>query len=438
MKKKKRKKKKKSSVRHTRAVKRALVKQPIAPPPDEEIKNRFAEILLPAIDAQKEFVKKLGLRSRSLTLRVMVAIVVSVIWRQLPGGGSEISRLLVSEGLLWVVVMKVSQQAISERLRTFPPIIFLRIFQSILPVLRKRWQERDRPLPPPLAWATKKYKKVLSVDGSTLDALERRVGLLRGQEKHPLAGKMMGLLDLSSWLPYWIWYEEKPTTSEQNFWTRILLAVPKGALLLFDLGFTNFGRFADLTQKGVTFITRAKSNLSFDVEKVLFKSQNLVDLVIWIGEGKTRQRVRLIKACYKGQWHSYITNELDPDELPAAYVVALYYQRWTIEDAYNIVKRLLGLAYFWNGSQNGVQLQLWATWIIYAILVDMTDDVAQLLGKRFLDISIERVFKSLYYFAQALERGEANDPIDYLAKNAKWLGIIKSRRRRARDQVWFW
>ncbi len=122
----------------------------------------------------------------------------------------------------------------------------------------------------------------MAADGSTLDALERRVGLLRDRESHPLAGKMMGLLDLCSWLPYRIWYEEKATTSDQNFWNRILAVVPKGALLVLDLGFTNFVMFAKLTVMEVTFLTRAKSNLKFKVGKVLFKSDKLVDLVVWM------------------------------------------------------------------------------------------------------------------------------------------------------------
>ncbi len=42
-----------------------------------------------------------------------------------------------------------------------------------------------------------------------------------------------------------------------------------------------------------------------------------------------------------------------------------------------MVKRLLGLAYFWVGSANGVQFQLWATWLLYAVLVDLTDAVAE-------------------------------------------------------------
>lgn len=76
------------------------------------------------------------------------------------------------------------------------------------------------------------------------------------------------------------------------------------------------------------------------------------DLIVWMVQGDDRQLVRLIEVLYRGRWYRYLTNELDPSRLPAAYVAGLYWQRWRIEDAYQIVKRLLGLAYFWCGSQN--------------------------------------------------------------------------------------
>lgn len=423
------KKKGKSTVRHTRAIQRDRSKRPVVAPPDEKIQQRLAGLLLPAIEAQKEFYKKLGLRSRILPLSVMVAIVVSIIWRQLGSGGSEVSRLLRSEGLLWVSTLMVSQQAISERLRTFPPVLLWRLLLHILPVLHERWQTRQRPLPPVLAWAQERYTAVLAADGSTLDALVRKVGLLRDCEKHPLAGKMVAVLDLCSWLPRVIWFEEDAQASDQRFWLRILEAVPAGALLIVDLGFTNFKMYAQMTT--VTFITRAKSNLSFQVKKVYLRTPQVQDLLVWIGAGEDRQLVRLVKVRYRGKWYRYLTDELDPAVLPALYVAALYRQRWRIEDAYNVVKRLLGLAYFWNGSQYGVQLQVWATWILYVVLVDLTDSVAEALGRPFVDISMEMVYRSLYYFSQALRRGEATDPVAHLAANATWLGIVKRPRKRS-------
>ena len=323
----------------------------------------------------------------------------------------------------------VSQQAISERLRTFLPMLFLRILLHILPGLHERWGARQRPLPPVLGWAQERYTAVLAADGSTLDALVRKVGLLRDYEKRPLAGKMMAVLDLCSWLPRVIWFEEDAQASDQRFWPRILQAVPAGALLILDLGFTNFKMYAQMTT--ATFITRAKSNLCFQVKKVYLRTSQVEDLLVWIGTGADRQLVRLIKVRYRGKWYRYLTNELDPNVLPAPYVAALYRQSWRIEDAYDVVKRLLGLAYFWNGSQYGVQLQVWATWILYAILVDLTDAVAEVLGRPFVDISMEMVYRSLYYFGQALRRGEATAPVAYLAANAIWLGIIKRPRKRS-------
>ena len=89
----------------------------------------------------------------------------------------------------------------------------------------------------------------------------------------------------------------------------------------------------------------------------------------------------------------------------------------------------MGLAYFWTGSENGVCLQLWATWLLYVVLVDLTDAVAEALNQPFAALSLEMVFRSLYHFTQAYHRGEASNVVVYLAANAKWLGIIKRKRK---------
>ena len=47
------------------------------------------------------------------------------------------------------------------------------------------------------------------------------------------------------------------------------------------------------------------------------------------------------------------------------------------EETFNTLKRLLGLSYLWTGSINGIQLQLWATWLFYVVLIDLADRVAE-------------------------------------------------------------
>ncbi|MBM3150905.1 MAG: IS4 family transposase [Chloroflexi bacterium] len=419
-----------SSVRHTRAIQRDRTKHPIPAPTDENIQKRLTEIVHPATLAQVAYFRRLGLPERTLSLVVMVAFVLDMIWRQI-GGVSEMVRLVQTESVLWVSPRKVSQQAFSQRLMSLPAELFLNILLSVLPRMQQRWSERKRPVPPEIAWALERYSEVQAVDGSTLDALIRKIGLLKGLSQNPLAGKITGLLNLASRLPSQIWYESDPQAHDQRFWPQILAALKANSLLILDMGYINFAMFAQLTLAQVKFITRAKSNLAYVFECAILNTPRVRDSLVWIGTDEDRQLVRLVEVLYAGKWYRYLSNELDPERLPTAYLVALYWQRWRIEDAYAIVKRLLGLAYFWCGAQNAVEMQVWATWLLYVVLVDLIDAVAEALNQPFAAISIEMVYRSLYFFTQSHARGEAKDVVAYLAANTKLFGIVKRKRKGA-------
>jgi hypothetical protein len=423
---------KKSSVRHTRAIQRDRTKRPNSAPPDEQIEARLIELIHPATYAQVATFHALGLRERILTLPVMMAFVLSLIWRQL-GSVSEAVRVLQQEGMLWASPQQVTQPAIEQRLRGLPPLLFQRVLLDLLPRMHQRWRTRTRPVAPALQWAERHFTAVLALDGSTLDGLLRKVGLLRDGEGPVLAGRMAALLDVVSQLPRDLWYEEDQHAHDQRFWERVLSSLTHGMLLIFDLGFLNYARFDQLTEQGVFFLTRTTSNLAARTEQVLRAREDLRDRLVWVGSGTAsccHHLLRLVEVRYQGKWYRYLTNVVDPPMLPTEYVVALYWQRWRIEDAFNIVKRLLGLAYFWTGSINGVQTQVWATWIIYAVLVDLTDAVAEALRKPFRAVSIEMVYRGLYHFTQAYHRGDATDPVAYLAAKAQSLGILKRKRKK--------
>jgi len=129
-------------------------------------------------------------------------------------------------------------------------------------------------------------------------------------------------------------------------------------------------------------------------------------------------------------WYSYITSVLDPVVLPPYVVADLYRRRWRIEEAFNTVKRLLGLSYLWTGSINGVKLQVWATWLFYAILVDLGDAVADELALPFDRISLEMLYRGLYHFTVAYNKGKATDTVKYFAAPENQdLGVVKSLRK---------
>jgi hypothetical protein len=88
----------------------------------------------------------MGLRERTLTLPVMMALLLSAVWRQI-AAVSELARLIRDEAVLWEEPKKVSQQGLSDRFNTLPAILFLNVLNLLLPLMQQRWQERERPLP---------------------------------------------------------------------------------------------------------------------------------------------------------------------------------------------------------------------------------------------------------------------------------------------------
>src|SRR3954470_23465654 len=156
-----------SAVRHTRAIQRDRRQRPTVAPPDPALEQRLTELVHPATLAQVAAYQARGLRERVLTLPVMMAFVLSLIWRQM-AGVSETVRVLAREGLLWVAPRRVSQQAASARLQSLPADLFARVFAALLPAILARWQTRQRPLAPALAWAQTQFSGLWSLDGSTL------------------------------------------------------------------------------------------------------------------------------------------------------------------------------------------------------------------------------------------------------------------------------
>lgn len=392
------------------------------------VEARLKELLSPAVLGQWWYGRLLGLRDRLLTLPVMVSLTLTLLWRQVPSV-CELARLLAREELLWSPRLEVSQQALSKRLLTFPYEVFQRILESLLPRLKQRWQARQRPLPVSIGKARAHFERVLSVDGSTLEALFRKLKSLEEVAASTLAGKFATVIDLASRLPEWVWFTEQARAHDTGFQPQILRFTRPLDLWIFDRGFYDFGFFSQLIAKGAALITRAKSNLVFEVTTVLVTTARVRDRLITVAG--CPYPLRLIEVLGGTTWYRYLTSVTDPAVLPTAVVVDLYRRRWRIEEAFFIVKRLLNLSYLWTGSVNGVLLQVWSTWLFYAVLIDLGDAVAEELQLPFDRISLEMVFRGLYHFSRAYERGEAEDPVKYLAAPENQdLGVVKRLRRK--------
>jgi Transposase DDE domain len=240
------------------------------------------------------------------------------------------------------------------------------------------------------------------------------------------------LLDAVRHLPVKVWYSPNSLSHDHNYWGLIKSQLAAGDLLLFDLGYVDYTLYAELSADEVNFLTRAKSNTHYKVVAQLASSETAHDYIVQLGRGETKcpRRMRLIEVKVGAQWYRYISNVLDPAVLSASDVVELYGCRWSIESAFGLVKRLLGMSYFYSESENAVQLQVWLSWLAYSIMVDLSDEVAAALGLAYERISVTMVYRGLYHYARSYADDPSLELVSYLVNHAKVLGLIKHLRHK--------
>ncbi len=247
----------------------------------------------------------------------------------------------------------------------------------------------------------------------------------------------MMVVEMFSHHPVKVWYSDNPRNNDRLWCQELLEHLPIKGLLIFDMGFFKFTWFDQFTESEKYFITRLREKTAFKVEKTLSLGLYFQDQIISMGEYRSnpcKHKVRMVSVLWGKTWYYYITNVVDPQMLSAQQVCDLYRRRWSIEDAFRITKRLLGLSYLWVGGRNGVQIQLFATWIFYLVLNDLCIEVAIALNQPKEVISVEMVFRSIGHFYVDNIEGKTDNLVNYLVENFELFGLVKKERFRHRER----
>jgi DDE family transposase len=423
---------------HTEFRHRSQVPMPAV----KEVEQRLLDVLSPALLAPRQLERRdpqqpqrlIRMRQRLLTRPVIVAIMVSLVWRRVPSI-AEVQKVLAREGLLGMAPLQVSPQAITKRLDVLPAAVMGQLLAEVC--ARLHAEVPPARLLPGWAPARKRFSLLALVDGSTLEALRQKTQVLREREGLVLGGKMMVMVEAFSHRPVWQLYTEDAAANDKRFATEIMAALPVGGLVVFDLGFFSFLWFDDFTNQQKFFVTRMREKTAYRTGAVLSQGAYYRDELVQVGLYRSNpctHPLRMVSVLWQGTWYRYLTNVLEPQQLSARQVCELYRRRWRIEDAFALTKRVLDLAYLWTGSPNAVQLQIYATLMFYAVLLTICQQVAEVLGEPLERISVEMVFRAFYHYSRALQCGECDDLVTFLVEHAKLLGIVKRRRKQHRER----
>lgn len=152
--------------------------------------------------------------------------------------------------------------------------------------------------------------------------------------------------------------------------------IAPGATYVFDLGYYDYGWWAELDRAGCTLVTRPKSNTALaEAEERPVPAGGAV-LSDRVGRLPARQarsrrnpmrgRVREVRVRTEtGKVLRVVTNDLDA---PAAEIAGLYRRRWAVELFFRWIKQTLRIRRFLGASENAVRVQVAAALIAHLSL----------------------------------------------------------------------
>jgi hypothetical protein len=211
--------------------------------------------------------------------------------------------------------------------------------------------------------------KLMSVDATVIDLC---ASVFDGARFRHTKGavKLHLLLDHDGYLPSFAVITEGRQHESRG---ARLLRFAVGTILVFDRGYIDYQWFADLTRRGVYFVTRLKDNADYKVVENLELPQRrgvVRDQVIFfwkLAQGGEPCFFRRIEFYDEQQDRVlvFLTSNL---KLAAATIAAIYKERWQIELLFKALKQSLRIKTFVGTTANALQTQIWTALIAMLLL----------------------------------------------------------------------
>jgi len=167
--------------------------------------------------------------------------------------------------------------------------------------------------------------------------------------------------------------------------------LPRGSIVVMDMGYNSYGQFAEWTRQKIMWVTRLHPRSVYSIEKLLPISEKqkeqgvLKDAIIALGNPKTThinpiQQVRFIE--YFDHEHQrtfqFISNNLT---INSTSITNIYKKRWDIEIFFKRIKENFNLQYFLGDNENAIKIQIWCG-LIADLLIKIVKDKADKARKR--------------------------------------------------------
>jgi hypothetical protein len=152
------------------------------------------------------------------------------------------------------------------------------------------------------------------------------------------------------------------------------LEFPRGSMVAIDRGYNDYAWYNQLTEKGIFFVTRLKSNAKTRVvsRRPVLSSKGLssdqsIEFTGALTAKKCPSQLRRIgyRDQETGKHYVFLTNNF---KLAARTIADIYKARWQVELFFKWIKQNLKIKSFVGTSKNAVMTQIWIALCVYLLL----------------------------------------------------------------------
>ena len=154
----------------------------------------------------------------------------------------------------------------------------------------------------------------------------------------------------------------------------------EGDFLAIDRAYIDYGKFEELTNRGVIYVTKMKKNLVYSTESDIMhvNPDGLMELQIKhvtftkkVKDGEdVIHHARIITYADTKKKKTILISLLTNDmSMEAEEIIAIYRKRWEIELLFKQLKQNFPLRYFYGESANAIKIQVWVTLIANLLLM---------------------------------------------------------------------
>jgi hypothetical protein len=273
------------------------------------------------------------------------------------------------------ILFKISRSTLADANMRRPHAIFEAIYRDLYARYRHELMSDSRSRKHP-----KWMDRLQIIDSTTISLFSNLI--FKGVGRHPKTGKKKGgikvhtVIHANEGVPSDIRFTSAATNDSFMLKPSNL---SKGDILAMDRAYIDYGKFEELSLRGVIYVTKMKKSLKYVINSdVMYQTPDgLMEARVQnvtfskrTNDGVICHNARIITYAdeKKHKLISLLTNDLDSDPYE---IIAIYRQRWEIELLFKQIKQNFPLKYFYGESANAIKIQIWVTLIANLLLMVM-------------------------------------------------------------------